>query len=53
MNRLDPSCIASWHVPVSFDAASRHAAWALREAIAAELADRVQSGRFHEKPVGS
>ena len=48
----DPTAIDSWHAHVYFDAASRDAAWALREAIALALADQMQLGRFHEKPVG-
>ena len=44
--------IGSWHAHVYFDAASRDDAWALREAVASELAAHVQLGRFHEKPVG-
>lgn len=49
---LPASLIASWHAHVYFDAASRDAAWALREVIAGELAGRIELGRFHEKPVG-
>jgi aromatic ring-cleaving dioxygenase len=52
MTTLDPSAIKSWHAHVYFDAASRDAAWALRQVIEAELAGRVELGRFHEKPVG-
>jgi aromatic ring-cleaving dioxygenase len=52
MKSLDPSVIQGWHAHVYFDASSRDAAWALRETIAAELAGRVEIGRFHEKPVG-
>jgi aromatic ring-cleaving dioxygenase len=50
--RLDPSIIGSWHAHVYFDAASREAAWALRRSIEAELAGRMEMGRFHERPVG-
>ena len=49
---VDPSAIDSWHAHVYFNAASRDAAWALREVISAELAGRMTLGRFHEKPVG-
>ena len=49
---VDPSAIDSWHAHVYFNAASRDAAWALREVIKAELTGRVELGRFHEKPVG-
>lgn len=52
MTLQDPSTIASWHAHVYFDAASRDAAWALRETIAQALADQMALGRFHEKPVG-
>lgn len=52
MKALQPSIIESWHAHVYFDAASRDAAWALREVIQAELAGRFEMGRFHEKPVG-
>lgn len=52
MNARDPSSITSWHAHVYFAADTRDAAWALRERITAELAARVQIGRFHEKPVG-
>jgi len=52
MTPLSPSLITSWHAHVYFDAASRDAAWALRQTIAAELAGLVELGRFHEKPVG-
>ena len=48
----DPSTIASWHAHVYFDAASRDAAWALRETITVALADQMAMGRFHEKAVG-
>ena len=49
---VDPLAIDSWHAHVYFDSASRDAAWALREVINAELAGRMEMGRFHEKPVG-
>ncbi|MES2532946.1 MAG: DOPA 4,5-dioxygenase family protein [Pseudomonadota bacterium] len=52
MNLLNPSLITHWHAHVYFDASTRDAAWTLRETIEAELAGRVQMGRFHEKPVG-
>ena len=52
MNLLHPSVIASWHAHIYFDAASRDAAWALREVINVELAGQIEMGRFHEKPVG-
>jgi DOPA 4,5-dioxygenase len=52
MEHLNPSLIDSWHAHVYFDAASRDAAWALRETIARELAGQMELGRFHEKPVG-
>lgn len=52
MEPLNPSLIDSWHAHVYFDAASRDAAWALRETIARELVGQMELGRFHEKPVG-
>jgi DOPA 4,5-dioxygenase len=52
MSPLDPSLITSWHAHVYFDAASRELALALREIIEVELRDRIEMGRFHEKPVG-
>jgi DOPA 4,5-dioxygenase len=52
MKLLDTSAIESWHAHVYFDAATRDAAWALRGVIAAQLGDRVELGRFHERPVG-
>ena len=52
MTPLPPSTIASWHAHVYFDAASRDAAWGLRELIDVELAGWFEMGRFHEKPVG-
>lgn len=47
-----PDTIEGWHAHVYFDASSRAQAWALRETIEAELAGRMQMGRFHERPVG-
>ena len=52
MDATDRPHIDSWHAHVYFDAASRDAAWTLREAIAAGLGDAVSLGRFHERPVG-
>lgn len=42
--------IQDWHAHVYFDAATRDAAWALRERI--EKSFDIDMGRFHEKPVG-
>ena len=42
--------IKDWHAHVYFDAATRDAAWALRERI--EKSFDIVMGRFHEKPVG-
>ncbi len=42
--------IKDWHAHVYFDAATRDAAWALRERI--EKSFEIDMGRFHEKPVG-
>ena len=52
MDTLDPSLIHSWHAHVYVDAASRDAAWQLRETIATALEGQMALGRFHEKPVG-
>lgn len=52
MSTLNVSVIESWHAHVYFDAASREAAWMLREVIARELAGHFEMGRFHERPVG-
>ena len=52
MNDRDPAVIESWHAHVYFDADTRGAAWAFREAIASTFADRVPIGRFLERPVG-
>ena len=52
MQSLDPSIIGSWHAHVYFEAPSRATAWALCETIEAELAGRMEMGRFHERPVG-
>lgn len=48
----DSSAIESWHAHIYFDAASRDAAWTLREQIVAHWGDNLQIGRFHERPVG-
>jgi aromatic ring-cleaving dioxygenase len=42
--------INDWHAHVYFDAATREAAWTLREKI--EKSFEINMGRFHEKPVG-
>ena len=44
--------ISSWHAHVYFDAASRDAAWALRQTMAVALDGQMQLGRFHEQCVG-
>ncbi|MBL8288985.1 MAG: DOPA 4,5-dioxygenase family protein [Rubrivivax sp.] len=49
---VETSAITSWHAHVYFDAASREAAWALRETILVALAGQVEMGRFHERLVG-
>src|SRR4051794_4038039 len=46
MEPLHPSLIRDWHAHVYFEAATREAAWTLRESIETELGDRVQVGRF-------
>ena len=52
MDLLDVDAIESWHAHVYFDAQSRDAAWAFREVVAAHFGDRIELGRFHERPVG-
>jgi aromatic ring-cleaving dioxygenase len=52
MELLDVSRIASWHAHVYFDAGSRDAAAALREAVIAQFGARIEMGRFHEREVG-
>jgi DOPA 4,5-dioxygenase len=52
MARIDVPAIESWHAHVYFDAASRDAAWALRETIMTQFEGRMEMGRFHERPVG-
>lgn len=52
MTPLHPDAIHGWHAHIYFDAASRDAAWALRETVSNELGAVIQIGRFHEKPVG-
>ena len=52
MASIPVSGITDWHAHLYFDATSRDAAWALREAVATQFAGRMQLGRFHEKPVG-
>ena len=47
---MDTPRINDWHAHVYFDAASRDAAWALRERL--EKIFTIEMGRFHEKPVG-
>jgi aromatic ring-cleaving dioxygenase len=47
---MDTPRIENWHAHVYFDAATREAAWALREKI--EKTHAIEMGRFHEKPVG-
>jgi DOPA 4,5-dioxygenase len=49
---LEPDSITSWHAHIYFDAASRDAAIAFRDAVGARFGDRVSIGRFHERPVG-
>ena len=52
MESREVASITDWHAHIYFDAASRDAAWALREVVGTRFADRMQLGRFHEKPVG-
>jgi aromatic ring-cleaving dioxygenase len=52
MTLRDHAAISTWHAHVYFDASSRDAAWALREQIDTHCGDKLQIGRFHERPVG-
>ena len=52
MPSLVLSAIVSWHAHVYFDAASRDVAWHLRAVVAAQFGERIELGRFHERPVG-
>lgn len=52
MTYIETTKIHSWHAHIYFDAATRDAAWALREVAGARFAGRAQMGRFHERPVG-
>ena len=52
MAYLDISRIAGWHAHVYFDSASRDSAAQFREVVAAQFAERVAMGRFHERAVG-
>lgn len=52
MHSVSAITIASWHAHVYFDAMSRDAAWAFRQAIEQRFGDIAQVGRFHERPVG-
>ena len=52
MTPRDVAEIQSWHAHVYFDAASRDAAWALRETVTAHFGAKIEMGRFHERPVG-
>ena len=52
MTLLSHTLVQDWHAHVYFDASSKAAAWALREAVPLHFADRVEVGRFHERPVG-
>ncbi|MBI3143930.1 MAG: DOPA 4,5-dioxygenase family protein [Pseudogulbenkiania sp.] len=52
MTSLEAAAITSWHAHVYFDAASRDAAWTLREQLIARFGSSMDMGRFHERPVG-
>ena len=52
MTYLDPSNIHSWHAHVYFDADSRDNARNFRDAVTAQFGNRIDMGRFHERPVG-
>ncbi|CAG4889048.1 DOPA 4,5-dioxygenase family protein [Paraburkholderia saeva] len=52
MTRSRTSTIKSWHAHVYFNADSRDAALAFRQAVEQDLGAIIQLGRFHERPVG-
>ena len=52
MTHLEVSRITSWHAHVYFDADSRDAAHEFRGVVTAQFGDRIEMGRFHERPVG-
>lgn len=52
MTLRNPQSIRDWHAHVYFDVTTRAQAWSLRETIEAELAGRIEMGRFHESNVG-
>ena len=52
MTPIDTGAITSWHAHVYFDAQSRDAAWSLRDVVAGRFGERIELGRFHERPVG-
>ncbi|MBW5804685.1 4,5-dioxygenase [Burkholderia sp. COPS] len=52
MAALDTTEIHSWHAHVYFDAASRDAAWALRQVVDERFGAIIELGRFHERLVG-
>lgn len=52
MDYLDTSRIQSWHAHVYFEATTRDAAWAFRDVVTNHFGDRIEMGRFHERPVG-
>ncbi|MGE0152744.1 MAG: DOPA 4,5-dioxygenase family protein [Reyranellaceae bacterium] len=52
MSHHSTALIESWHSHVYFDAASRDAAWLLREKLVEHFAGRMEMGRFHERAVG-
>jgi aromatic ring-cleaving dioxygenase len=52
MAYLEVSRITSWHAHVYFDAESRDLAWDFRDVVTAQLGNRIQMGRFHEREVG-
>jgi aromatic ring-cleaving dioxygenase len=52
MTYLEVSRITSWHAHVYFDADSRDLAWEFRAIVIAQLGNRIQMGRFHEREVG-
>ena len=52
MAQLDVSQIQSWHAHVYFDATTAGAARAFRGDLSMQFGERIELGRFHERPVG-
>ena len=48
----ETTSIGSWHAHVYFDEASRDAARVFRDSIVERFGEKIEMGRFHERPVG-